>query len=236
MKILFTTFAAPLALTLGSPAIAQDSTAPVGDVEQPAIDPARLSAAKVTVDYLFPLGTYERMMKGTMDQMMDSIISQSFDRPMAETMKGMGIDDPELDELGDASINDMMLERDPHFRERMQISTRVMTNEMVDLMTSMEPALRKSLANIYARKFTADQLAEMNAFFATETGGAFARDYMMVFVDPEMMQSMMSFVPEMMQAMPAIMEKVEEATAHLPPPKRAEYLEEDSDASMAEEF
>lgn len=236
MKILFTTFAAPLALTLSNPAIAQDSTAPVEDVEQPAIDPARLSAAKVTVDYLFPLGTYERMMKGTMDQMMDSIISQSFDRPMAETMKGMGIDDPELDELGDASINDMMLERDPHFRERMQISTRVMTNEMVDLMTSMEPALRKSLANIYARKFTADQLAEMNAFFATETGGAFARDYMMVFVDPEMMQSMMSFVPEMMQAMPAIMEKVEEATAHLPPPKRAEYPEEDSDASMAEEF
>ena len=42
---------------------------------------------------------------------------------------------------------------------------------------------------------------------------------MMVFVDPEMMQSMMSMVPEMMQAMPDIMKKVEEATAHLPPVK-----------------
>jgi len=217
MKMIFANIAAPLALTLSGPAIAQDKTAPADEAEQLATDPARLAAAKVTVDYLFPLGTYERMMKGTMDQMMDSIISQSFDRPMTEAMKGMGVDDPELDELGDASINDMMLERDPHFRERMQISTRVMTNEMVDLMTSMEPVLRETLASIYARKFTADQLVEMNAFFATETGGAFARDYMMVFVDPEMMQSMMNFVPEMMQAMPAIMAKVEEATAHLPP-------------------
>ncbi|ASK89271.1 DUF2059 domain-containing protein [Sphingorhabdus sp. SMR4y] len=230
MKMIFATVAAPLALVLSGPAIAQDKTVPADDAEQLATDPARLAAAKVTVDYLFPLGTYERMMKGTMDEMMDSIINQSLDRSMAETMKDMGIDDPELDELGDASINDMMLERDPHFRERMQISTRVMTNEMVDLMTSMEPALRKSLANIYARKFTADQLAEMNAFFATETGGAFARDYMMVFVDPEMMQSMMGFVPEMMQAMPAIMKKVEEATTHLPPP-----LTQDTDARLQDE-
>lgn len=168
-------------------------------------------------------------MKGTMDQMMDSIISQSFDRPMAENMKGYGVDDAAIEEMGDASINDMMLERDPHFKERMQISTRIMTNEMVDLMTAMEPAIRETLANIYARKFTADQLAEMNAFFASETGGAFARDYMMVFVDPEMMQSMMSFVPEMMQAMPAIMRKVEEATAHLPPVKTGAQLQEDDE-------
>lgn len=221
MKMIIAIFATPLVLTLNSPAIAQGSTAPVEDVEQIAIDPARIAAAEVTIDYLFPLGTYERMMKGTMDQMMDSIISQSFDRPMAETMKGYGVDDAAIEEMGDASINDMMLERDPHFKERMQISTKVMTNEMVDLMTAMEPAIRGTLANIYARKFTADQLAEMNAFFATETGGAFARDYMMVFVDPEMMQSMMSFVPEMMQAMPAIMGKVEKATAHLPPPRIA---------------
>lgn len=230
MKMIFATLVTPLALTLSSPAIAQDSTAPADDIEQRAIDSDRLAAAKVTVDYLFPLGTYERMMKGTMDQMMDSIISQSFDRPMAETIKGMGIDDPELDELGDASINDMMRERDPYFKDRLQISTRVITNEMVDLMTSMEPALRATLANIYARKFTTDQLTEMNAFFATETGSAFARDYMMVFVDPEMMQSMMSFVPEMMQAMPAIMKKVEEATAHLPSP-----LKRDADAPLQDE-
>jgi len=229
MKLLFSIFSASLALALSGPAAAQDMPTTPDNVEPREVDPARLAAAKTTVDYLFPLGTYERMMKGTMDQMLNSIISQAFDRPMAETIKSYGGDDAAIEGMGDTSINDMMLERDPHFKERMQISTKVTMDEMVDLMTSMEPALRETLANIYARKFTTGQLAEMNAFFATDTGGAFARDYMMVFVDPEMMQSMMSFVPEMMQAMPAIMKKVEDATAHLPPLKTAHEAQSQDD-------
>lgn len=218
MKTIFSTFAASLALTLSLPAAAQDAEQKAGNSEPAATDPARLDAARVTVDYLFPLGTYERMMKGTMDQLMDSILTQTFDRPVAETMKGYGLEDKTLDELGDSSFNDIMKQHDPHFEERMKISTRVMMDEMTDLMTRMEPSLRDALTRIYARKFTVPQLAEMNAFFATDTGSAFARDYMMVFVDPEMMESMMGMVPEMMQSMPAIMKKVEAATAHLPPP------------------
>ena len=217
MKILFSTFAGVLALTLSAPATAQDSGKTADNIEQAQIEPARLAAAKVTVDYLFPLGTYERMMKGTMDEMLNSIISQSLDRPLTETMKGYGIDDAALDEMEDASINDMMLQLDPHFEERMQITTKVTLQEMVDLMISMEPTIRATLSNVYARKFTEPQLAEMNTFFATKTGSAFASEYMMVFVDPEMMEAMMSFMPEIMQAMPEIMKKIEEATAHLPP-------------------
>ena len=218
MKTIFSTFAASLALTLSLPAAAQGAEQKAGNSIPAAVAPARLDAARVTVDYLFPLGTYERMMKGTMDQLMDSILTQTFDRPVAETMKGYGLEDKTLDELGDSSFNDIMKQRDPHFEERMKISTRVMMDEMTDLMTRMEPALRDTLTRIYARKFTVPQLAEMNAFFATDTGSAFARDYMMVFVDPEMMESMMGMVPEMMQSMPTIMKKVEAATAHLPPP------------------
>ncbi|MEL6828246.1 MAG: DUF2059 domain-containing protein, partial [Pseudomonadota bacterium] len=120
---------------------------------------------------------------------------------------------------GDRTLAEVSREADPHFEERMQISTRVMMDEMVTLMTTMEPAIRDALVNIYARKFTVAQLGEMNRFFATDTGSAFARDYMMVFVDPEMMESMMSMVPQMMQAMPDIMEKVKDATSHLPPVK-----------------
>ena len=217
MKTLFVTFASTLALALSVPAVAQDITTTAGNLENTAIAPARLAAARTTVDPLFPLGTYERMMKGTMDQIMDSIMGQMFERPVAETLQGYGIEDEELDDMGDTSFNELMKEKDPHFEERMKISTRVMMDEMVKLMTAMEPEIRTALTKIYARKFTVGQLAEMNAFFATDTGSIFARDYMMVFVDPEMMQSMMSMVPEMMQAMPDIMKKVEDATKHLPP-------------------
>ncbi|OAO05201.1 hypothetical protein A8B75_05295 [Sphingomonadales bacterium EhC05] len=222
MMIKFAISLAAIASAFSSPVSAQELHAPTSSAVESGLDKARLAAAETTVDYLFPLGTYQRMMKGTMDQMMNNIIAQAFDRPMAETMQGYGIADDSLNKMGDSSFNDMMTEKDPHFEERMKISTKVMMDEMIDLMTAMEPQIREALAKIYARKYTVRQLAEMNDFFATDTGGAFARDYMMVFVDPEMMQSMMNMMPELMQAMPDIMKKVAAATAHLPAPSKSD--------------
>lgn len=208
-------------LALSSPAMSQDREEQTAVSAEAEIDPVRLAAAKIAVDYLFPLGTYERMMRGTMDQMMDSMLASLGTMRMGDLAGVAGVSDDDIPEgEGDKTLADISREADPHFEERMKISTRVMMDEMVTLMTTMEPAIREALTRIYARKFTASQLGEMNLFFATDTGSAFARDYMMVFVDPEMMQSMMSMVPQLMQAMPDIMKKVEEATAHLPPVKK----------------
>ncbi len=223
MKNFFAITVSSIALALSAPAAAQDAGSTSGEsaeTEATPLAPARLEAAKSTVDYLFPLGTYERMMRGTMDQMMDSMLTGMSGMSMGDLAGAGGISRDDIPEgEGEKTLGDISREADPHFEERMKISTKVMMNEMVDLMVTMEPAVREALTKIYARKFTVGQLMEMNSFFATDTGSAFARDYMMVFVDPEMMQSMMSMIPEMMQAMPEIMKKVEEATAHLPPVK-----------------
>ncbi len=219
MKNFYAITVSSFALVLSVPASAQDTdaTTAAAETEAAPIDPVRLEAAKKTVDYLFPLGTYERMMKGTMDQMMSQMMMSMGNMRMGDLAGAGGVAKGDMPEgMGDKTLAEMATEMDPHYQERTQISTKVIMDEMVDLMIGMEPAVRGALTNIYARKFSVGQLTEMNGFFATDTGSAFARDYMMVFVDPEMMQSMMSMVPEMMQAMPEIMKKVEEATAHLP--------------------
>lgn len=222
MKKLFATTVSLLALALSAPAAAQDAdgSAKAAETQPAPIAPARLEAAQNAVDYLFPLGTYERMMKGTMDQMMDQMVKSMGNMRMGDLAGAGGVARGDMpDGMGEKTLAEMATEMDPHYAERTKISTKVIMDEMVGLMITMEPAVRAALTNIYARKFTVAQLTEMNDFFATDTGSAFARDYMMVFVDPEMMQSMMSMVPELMQAMPDIMKKVEEATAHLPPVK-----------------
>ena len=61
-------------------------------------------------------------------------------------------------------------------------------------------------------------------FFATPTGKAYAADSMIIFMDPEVMSKMTTMMPEMMKQMPAITAKLKEATAGLPPPRRAEDL------------
>jgi hypothetical protein len=208
------------ALLLAVPAAAQTS-APA----EAAPDAARLAAARPVVEKLWPLGTYRRMMGDTMSKLMDGLMASMFDMRAADILPG---DKDMKAAAGDKSMGEMAQTADPHFRERMKITMDVMMGEMIPMMEKMEPAIQNSLTTIYARKFDARQLADMNAFFVTPSGKAYAEQSMLVFMDPEMIKNMQAFAPEFLKAMPDIMAKVEKATAHLPaPPKRKEGASDD---------
>jgi len=214
-------FCVAIAVGFANPVTAQEdnatsSEAVSADVNADAnVDPARLAIAEKTVDYLFPLGTYERMMRGTIDQIMDSILGSFGDLKPSDIIGEKAATQGE-DGAQEQTVREALLERDPHLDERMRIMTRVMFDEMITLMAELEPTVRSSLAQIYAKKYDVQQLSEMNAFFATPTGTAFAKDYMLVFVEPEMIGAMTSLTPKLLSAMPDIMKKAEAATAHLP--------------------
>lgn len=195
-----------IALAVSSPAHAQS-----------APDPIALAAARPVIDQLWPLGTYRRLMDGTMTQMMDSMMDQMLASRASDLLPA----DPKLRErAGSRSLAELAAEADPHFRERMRITNEVMWREMLPLFDQMEPAVRESLTVIYARKFTPAQLADLRAFLGTPTGQVYGREWMVSFMDPEVMKNVSGFAPELMKAMPSIMAKVTEATKHLPAPKR----------------
>lgn len=202
---------AAVSLALAAPAIAQTAPAPAA---APAPDPARLAVAEKVVAALVPEGIYMKMMRDQFPRMMDAMMA----RMMGMTPNEFGVPAKGLDK--DKTMGAAMADVDPHFQERMRIMSRVMGEEMGAVFSKIEPGLRTGLAGAYARKFTTQQLEELNLFFATPTGGVFASEYLTTFMDPEVIQEMMAATPEMMKAMPAIMEKVEKATAHLPEPPK----------------
>jgi hypothetical protein len=116
------------------------------------------------------------------------------------------------------SLRELMAKEDPYFRERMRITNRVMMDEMIPLIRRLEPDIREGVAAAYARRFTAEQLAELNAFFATPTGRAFASESMLIGMDPDILARIKKLGPEVVREMPRILEKVKAATAALPPP------------------
>jgi hypothetical protein len=185
--------------------------APVQALAQAAvpIDPARQAVAEKVVASLVPNGIYGRIMRDQFPKMMDMMMAR---------MSGMSPAD--IGQKGDGTIGEAARKQDPHFDERMRIMTRVMGEEMGGIFDKMEPRIRAGLARAFARRFTLQQLADMNAFFATPSGAAFANDYLLTFMDPELMQEMIGLMPEMLKAMPAMMAKVEKATADLPPPPK----------------
>jgi len=84
--------------------------------------------------------------------------------------------------------------------------------------------MRDGLAEAYAARFSAAELRDIAGFFKTPAGAKFAGQIMTTQTDPAFLNRMQALVPRMMQGMPAVMRKVEAATAALPKPKRPQDL------------
>ncbi|MCE2829861.1 MAG: hypothetical protein LW742_08930 [Sphingomonadales bacterium] len=207
---IFALAAGTATITLPAPVFAQEVATEVAPV-----DPARLTLAQGIAGQLIPPGTYQKIMKDVSEQMASAMIDQMMGMDAA-TMMGTAGGDPAEGTEG-KSVGELAAAADPHFKERMDITMRVMFEEMGKMMNEMEPVARDALAKVYARRYSAQQLTDMKGFFATPSGSVFAADFMATFSDPEMMQAMMGQMPKIIEAMPEMMKKVEAATAHLPP-------------------
>lgn len=219
MTRFFAALSAPALLLGTTPALAAEPEP--ASARETSLDPARLFAARQTVDYVFPAGIYARLMNGTLEKMMDSIFDSTTRLPLKDFA---GLDQPRQEELeqklGSATLHQIMEIYDPAYRDRMKLSTRAMMSEMTGLMTEFEPEIRDGLAKAYAARFDTKQLGELNAFFATPTGKAYAADSYLIMMSPEVMSKMEAFVPKMMQRMPAMVEKMKAATAGMPEPRK----------------
>ena len=226
-----------LALALpAAPALAQTPPAPppaAAPVDAP-IDSGRLAAAEITVAHVFPDGTYARIMDKSMDMVMSSMMDSVGKMSLRDVAAMGGMSEEQLAKVGPGTLNELMAIYDPVYEQRMQLTMRVMMGEMGTMMTRFEPAIRDGLAQAYARRFTAVQLAEMNAFFATPTGKAYAAEAMVIFMDPAVMAKMQEFLPVLTRQMPAIMGKVQAATAALPKPRKPDELSDGERKRIAE--
>jgi hypothetical protein len=181
---------------------------------QPDPAPARLALSRVTVQGLFPDGSYSQLM----DAMLGDLTGRVLDLSEADfSAKGKDGKPPSKATLREAAIKD-----DPHFEARMKIMERVIGEEMAKIAKIVEPKLREGLARSMARRFDEAQLADINAFLATDSGRAFGKQSMAMWVDSDVMRAMVASFPEIITAMPDAMKRLEAETAHLPKPKKAE--------------
>lgn len=212
------------AVALAAPATAAQHTAPAA---APAVasaepDPERLAIATAIAAQTFPDGTFQKVMAATMNGPSGSAMDSVLDMQMGDLASADGPVTADEQQRARRTMRELMLAEDPHFTERMQITQRVMSTEMGALMTNYEPAMREALAKAYARRFTVEQLTDLQRFFSSPTGRTFAVESFTLASDPELVKSMHGFAPDLIKRMPAIMAKMEAATAHLPPPPAPE--------------
>ncbi|UIJ45500.1 DUF2059 domain-containing protein [Sphingomonas cannabina] len=221
-----------LLVALATPAAAQTTAAPPVPSSAAATDPAKLALGQRIAGRLLPDGTYRTIMKATMDQVTSMFTDQIGAMPVRDLVKAGGLSEEQAAKLGPGTIRQIAEIMDPAFDQRMRITMKVMGDEMSELMTQMEPEYRAGLAEAYATRFSANQLAELDRFFATPTGSAYASQSMAIYADPAMMRRMQTLMPKIMQAMPGIITKVTAATADLPKTRDAKSLSKEERARL----
>jgi len=175
---------------------------------------------------LFPDVTHRRMLGDSLGKMKSGMVDQMANMPLGDPAKAYDLDAQAAARLDKATIRNIMAIVDPAFRDRPKLAMDGMLEGMILLFEQVEPELRAGLAESLAHRFTASELGELRAFFATSTGRSFAGEQMLLFMDPAVMGRMQAQMPKIMQAMPARVGDAAKAAGTLPKANRHQDLTE----------
>ena len=186
--------------------------------QQPDPDPARLALAHSAVNVMWPDGSYGKMLSGFFGGM----ISRAMELKQSDLT---GITNTAAKPKGttahkEESLHDTFVAKDPYFDQRMAAVRQAIDEEAAKVSAVVDPRMRDGLSRAFARKLDEHQLADVNAFFATPSGRAFAGQYLQLWLDPDAMRSMMGAMPDLMRLMPEAMQKIKEANDKFPKPPK----------------
>jgi hypothetical protein len=161
----------------------------------PAIEPARLTLAQQTMGSLIPVGSLEKMIDNMYGKMFKTIMGELGGQSDLMLSIKTGVESDKIGTLDDATKSKIADMFDPHRKQREDQITRVIKPLISEALTDMETPMRGGMAKAYARKFSAAQLTDLNAFLATPTGSLYASEWMALQADPEVMVSVMKALP-----------------------------------------
>lgn len=197
---------------------------------QPDPDPARLAAARGVSVRMWPDGTYGMLLDTFVGSIANTVLDlKPSDLAMFEDKKdekkegekegakkpAPAAKDPNL------TLREQLRRGDPYFDQRVAAITAAVRAEFAHMSPLIEPNLREGLSRSLARRFTEPQLADLDAFYRTPTGQAFARESLKMWFDSDVMRSTINSMPMVILQLPGAMQRVEAAAKSFPePPKK----------------
>ncbi len=178
----------------------------------------RLPLATRIIGKLIPEGTLNELMGSMFDSFLKPM--QNLGKPDARMIiaSRLGISSTELD-LNDEQTRELADLFDPARDERHQREMAVFPEMMAQMMRTMEPPMRKAMAELYAIHFTSAELADIDAFFSTESGANYARKSFTMASDPRILAATMKAMPAIKDATGDMERRMKEASAGLAAPR-----------------
>ncbi len=204
-----------------------------GDDKLPPIAPAQLTKAEKAVTKLLPDGTLAKMIGGMIQRIALPIIDMTSDMSNYKIMEKTGIYDGTVEKLDEKSRAEIAALLDPTRKQRGQMFLDAAMPLLNKAIGVMEVPMRNGLARAYARKFSVDQLNQLNAFFATPTGSFYATESYALQADPEIMKAVFQSFPLMIEQMKGSSKEMDIAVAKLPKERSLADLNDTEMAKLA---
>lgn len=177
---------------------------------------ARLPAAQQLIAKVIPEGTMAEMMDKMFDGLLGPMMAEAPNGAATLVAKQIGTV-PYALELEEDKAAELAKLFDPVWAERQQREMALLPEMMKDMVTLLEPGMRKTMAELYAIRFSEGELAEIDAFFSTGAGGKYARESFLMASDPRIMASTMEALPALMGSIGDIEKRMADSVADLPP-------------------
>ena len=192
----------------------------------------RLPQASRIITRMIPEGTLGEMMGGMFDKLFGPMAALGGAPASAVVQKGIGLSpvDAGLTEEQTVEIAALL---DPAYEERHAREMAVMPTMMREMMTVMEPTMRKAMSELYAINFSQKELDDIEAFFQTDSGTAYARKSFTMSSDPRILAASMESLPQMMGAIGDMEKKIAAAGADLPAKRSFADLSQADKAKIA---
>ena len=199
----------------------------------PPIEPARLTLAQQSMGALIPTGSLEKMIDNLYGKMFKTIMAELGGQSDLMLSIKTGVESDKIATLDEATKTKIADIFDPHRKEREDQITRVIKPLISEALTDLERPMRDGMAKAYARKFSAAQLNDLNAFLATPTGSLYASEWMALQADPEVMVAVMKALPPMVTKFMDRGPQIEKDMKELPKEKQLSDFSDKELASLA---
>lgn len=176
---------------------------------------ARLPQATRIITRMIPDGTMGEMMGTMFDKLLGPLMTATDAPAFPVVEKGIGISPADIG-LSQAQAEEIATLLDPAYTERHAREMAVMPAILRDMMTLMEPGMRKAMSELYAVHFSQKELDDIETFFQTESGTAYARKSFTMSSDPRIVGATLESMPQLMGAFAEMEKKIAAASADLP--------------------
>jgi Uncharacterized protein conserved in bacteria (DUF2059) len=219
----------------GAPDVGYISNGLLDAAPPPPLTPeqqARLPLATALAEKVIPPGSMNDMLSGMFGGTLAPLAADAEPDPYsALSRRGIFMGREQLDESRARRMAAML---DPAWDERERRERALTAQAIGGIMETMEPLLRQAMAEMYAIHFSAAELADIDAFFATPSGAAYARQSYRMSSDPRMTGAMMGIIPQALGQVAALEGEAAGAMAGLPPQRHLADLSSNEKKLLAQ--